>query len=162
MKARMQILVVRRLLRHPRERVFSALIDPAKMAQWFFGMKNGRAKVTSDPRPGGRYVIEMTDGKQECNPHGTYLEITPPRRLVFTWSVEGRVTETKVTIELLARGTGTELVLKHELPVDRAKEHRQGWIHCIDHLAAVLGRRAPGGPTRTPNPVKESTAMAKL
>jgi len=161
MNGRRQILVIRRLIKHSRERVFSALTDPAKMAQWYFGMKTGSAKVTSELRPGGSYMIQMSDGEHRCDPHGTYLEIIPPRRLVFTWSLKGRVAESRVTIELFARGTATEFVLKHELPADRTREHRQGWIHCVDHLAAFLGR-ATGTRPRTLNPVKESIAMATL
>jgi uncharacterized protein YndB with AHSA1/START domain len=148
MKARARVLVVRRLIRHPRKRVFSALTDPAKMAQWFFGMKTGHAKVTLDLRPGGKYRIEMSDGVQTCDPHGTYLEITPPSRLVFTWSLEGREAESTVTIELEARGEATQLILKHELPPAKADEHRQGWLNCIDHLESFLERHAHGiGPT---------------
>jgi uncharacterized protein YndB with AHSA1/START domain len=36
--------------------VFAALTDPAKMADWFYGMETGQAKVTVDLRPGGQYV----------------------------------------------------------------------------------------------------------
>src|SRR5580692_5652143 len=100
-------LQIRRFSKHGRARIFSALTEPAKMAQWFFGMKDGRAKVTSDLRPGGKYLIEMSDDEKSCRPHGTYLEITPPERLVFTWSSEGFVDESKVTIELFERDAGT-------------------------------------------------------
>jgi len=162
MSARKHVLVIRRLIRHPRGRVFSALTDPEKMVQWFFGMKTGHAKVSNDLRPGGRYAIKMSDGKQECDPHGTYLEITPPSRLVFTWSLEGRAVESRVTIELLARGSATEFVLTHELPPDQTKEHRQGWTNCIDHLADFLDRHSPGKRPKPNNQMKKSIAKAKL
>jgi len=162
MSMKKHVLVIRRLIRHPRERVFSALTDPAKMAHWFFGMKTGRARVTSDLRPGGKYTIEMSDGLQKCDPHGTYLEICPPGRLVFTWSLAGRVAESKVTIELLERGKATEFVLKHELPPDRTEEHRQGWINCVDHLVEFLGGRAPEWAQTKHKRTKEPIAMAKL
>jgi uncharacterized protein YndB with AHSA1/START domain len=49
-------LVITRLLKHDRAQVFAALTDPAKMADWFYGMETGQAKVTVDLRPGGQYV----------------------------------------------------------------------------------------------------------
>ena len=131
-------LKIRRFSKHGRARIFSALTEPAKMAQWFFGMKGGRAKVTSDLRPGGKYIIEMADSEKSCSPRGIYLEITPPERLVFTWSSEGQVVESKVTVELFVRSGGTELVLTHELPRDAAEAHQQGWNNCLDHLEQFL------------------------
>ncbi len=132
-------LVIKRLLKRDRREVFSALTDPVKMAQWFYGMETGQAKVTMDLRPGGKYLIEMfNDEGQNHKPHGTYLEIVPPERLVFTWTAEGFVTDSKVTIELFERGEGTELVLTHELPEDMIEPHRQGWTNCLMHLEAFL------------------------
>ena len=139
-------LVVRRLLKHDREQVFSALTDPAKMAKWFYGMETGQAKVTTDLRPGGNFEIEMFNekGEQECKPHGIYLEIVPPERVVFTWTSEGSVNDTKVAIELFERDGGTELVLTHELSPDMIAPHRQGWTNCLIHLEALLSAGTKG------------------
>jgi uncharacterized protein YndB with AHSA1/START domain len=82
-------LVIRRLLKHDRAQVFSALTDPAKMAKWFYGMETGQATVTSDLRPGGNFEIEMFNEEEECKPHGIYLETVPPERVVFTWTSGG-------------------------------------------------------------------------
>jgi uncharacterized protein YndB with AHSA1/START domain len=134
-------LVVRRLLKADRERVFSALGSPAKMAEWFFGMENGQAKVVCDFRVGGQYRIEMSDREKKCVPSGQYLEIVPPEKLVFTWSVEGIVRNSKVTIELFKKGDWTELVLTHELPPEVLEGHQDGWKHCFDHLESLLARQ---------------------
>jgi uncharacterized protein YndB with AHSA1/START domain len=81
----------------------------------------------------------MSNGTGEkYQPHGTYLEIVPPEKLVFTWSSEGFVTDTKVTIELFERGGETELVLTHELPEGMIEPHRQGWTNCLSHLEVYL------------------------
>ena len=136
-------LQLTRFLAQDRARVFAALTDPAQMAQWFFGMETGGAKVTRDLRPGGRYRIAMSAPGKSCNPQGVYLEIRPPERLAFTWTSEACPAESGVTIELRARKGGTELVLTHELPTDAAEGHRIGWGHCLDHLEAFL-RTAPG------------------
>src|SRR5262245_53976208 len=104
MKASPHKLVIKRILSAPRERVFSALTDPAKMAKWFIGMETGQAKVTSDFRVGGKYSVEMSNTEEKCVPCGEYLEIVPPEKLSFTWSVDGKVKNSKVTIELFAKG----------------------------------------------------------
>ncbi|HWZ95095.1 MAG TPA: SRPBCC family protein [Opitutaceae bacterium] len=133
-------LQITRQLKHDRTRVFSALTDPAKMAQWFFGMKGGRAKVANDLRPGGTYVIEMSSDQKTATPKGTYLEIVPPERLVFTWLSCLDGSESKVTIELFEQGAGTKLVLTHELPEAQVTPHREGWTVCLDHLEIFLSR----------------------
>ncbi|HUL54301.1 MAG TPA: SRPBCC domain-containing protein [Opitutaceae bacterium] len=136
-------LKLTRLLPQSRAEIFAALTDPAQMAQWFFGMETGAAKVTRDLRPGGRYLIAMSDGAKTCNPQGVYLEIRPPERLAFTWISEACPRESRVTIDLIARPGGTELVLTHELPADAAEGHRVGWGHCLDHLEALLRSARP-------------------
>jgi len=141
MKKPIKKLVVKRLLKADRGRVFSALTDPAKMGQWFYGMETGQARVTSDFRVGGKYSIEMFNAEQQCVPSGEYLEIAPPERLVFTWSVDGLVKHSKVTIELFEKGPHTELVLTHELPADVIEPHRHGWVNCLDHLESLLARK---------------------
>src|SRR5258708_25893665 len=103
-------LVIKRVLKADRSRVFSALSDPAKMTKWFYGMDTGRARVTCDFRVGGKYRIEMANEEQRCVPTGHYLEIVPPEKLVFTCTVEGKVKDSKVTIELCEKGSHTESV----------------------------------------------------
>jgi uncharacterized protein YndB with AHSA1/START domain len=153
MSKRSHSLKIIRQLQHDRARVFSALTDPLKMARWFFGMKNGSARVTNDLRPGGSYTIEMMGDQQSATQRGTYLEIVPPERLVFTWLACKDGSESKVTIELFESGAGTKLVLTHELPEDQIATHRDGWAICFDHLERYLGGRPAGpAPNQPKNP----------
>jgi len=133
----------------PREAVFAALTEPYKMNQWFFGMPGGSAKVEQDFRVGGSYTVNMfaADGSEskcenareaEYAPHGEYLEIDPPNKLVFTWISEGFVDDSTVTVLLEEEEGGTKLVLRHELPAAVVEPHREGWVTCISHLEAWL------------------------
>lgn len=134
-----QTLVIRRTIAAPREQIFDCLTTPEKMVKWFYAMEGGQARASVDLRVGGKYVIEMFNEKGDKHePHGTYLEIIPPERLVFTWTTKGYATDSKVTIELFERSGGTELVLTHELPEDMIEPHRQGWMTCLGHLEALL------------------------
>jgi len=138
MSAPDHILKITRELKHDRARVFAALTDPVKMARWFFAYRGGRAEVTNDLRPGGRYEIRMIDGEGGCTPHGVYLEVAPPARLAFTWRMDRLAREAKVTIELFEHGAGTRLVLTHVLPAEEAGPHEVGWNLCLDHLEVYL------------------------
>ena len=136
-----------------REAVFAALTETEKMNQWFYGMPEGKAKVDQEFRVGGAYTVNMyaSDGSEsKCStddaceskhaPHGEYLEIDPPNKLVFTWISEGFVDSSTVTILLEEDGNGTKLILRHELPASVAEPHREGWTTCIGHLEVFLKR----------------------
>jgi uncharacterized protein YndB with AHSA1/START domain len=61
------------------ETVFQFFTDPAKMVQWM------GTDATLDPRPGGVCRINPT-GRAVMS--GEFLEVDPPRRLLFTWGWE--------------------------------------------------------------------------
>jgi uncharacterized protein YndB with AHSA1/START domain len=99
-----------------------------------------------DVRVGGRYTIEMRgpDGSVHTAA-GVFKEVLPGKKLVYTWtrmdgeSCSGGSTslgETLVTIDFLAKGTGTELVFVHDLFPDAASRdaHQGGWTSILDHL----------------------------
>ena len=73
---------------------------------------------------------------------GTYREVRPPEKLVYTWrwEAEPEYGETLVTVEFHDRGGSTEIVLTHELfPTEKARgEHERGWSGCCDKLAKIL------------------------
>jgi uncharacterized protein YndB with AHSA1/START domain len=74
---------------------------------------------------------------------GTYRELRPPERLVFTWTWEDQADfgETLVTVEIrqLGQSQFTEVVLRHELLADKWRaDHNKGWIACFDLLEKVL------------------------
>jgi len=124
------VLVVRRQMAVPRERVFAAWLDSDSLARWMCPMGVTRATVTVDPRVGGGFRIVMEGTAHGAVEHtGEYLAIEPPSLLSFTWI--SRHTDhrpTVVTIEFFERGSGTELVLTHRgLPPTEVEGHRQGW-----------------------------------
>jgi uncharacterized protein YndB with AHSA1/START domain len=71
---------------------------------------------------------------------GEYLVIDPPSRLSFTWVSAGTDhLPTVVSVELLERGTSTELILTHRrLPPTSVDAHRRGWTDIIRQLEATL------------------------
>lgn len=139
-------LQIRRTYAAPRERVFRAWTDPAELKQWWRVSDDQTTPVAEiDLRPGGVYRLGMKspDAEHAYVCAGTYREVTPPEKLVFTWSWEtpGMGTdETLVTVEFLDRGHSTELVLTHErFPNEESRnQHNHGWNGCLDHLEKCL------------------------
>ena len=81
-----------------------------------------------DLRAGGRYRLEGNDRRRPWRVGGPYLEVTPPSKLVYTWSWDndpalgdplGR--DTLVTVEFIERGSETEVVVTHERPQRSAR-----------------------------------------
>ena len=135
-------LTVRRTFAAARERVFRAWTDPAALRGWYCPLELSVAAAEVDLRVGGAYRIAMQP--PQGDPHvvvGTYREIAPPERLVFTWRWEGgAMEETLVTVEFHDLNGRTEVVLVHELfPAPETRDlHLEGWTSCLDHLATYL------------------------
>jgi len=135
------VLVVRRQMAVPRERVFQAWLDSESLAHWMRPAGTSHATVTVDPRVGGGFRIVMEGAPHGCVEHtGEYLAIEPPSRLSFTWiSKHTEQRPTVVTIEFHERGTGTELVLTHRgLPASQVEGHRRGWTDIVRLLDESL------------------------
>jgi uncharacterized protein YndB with AHSA1/START domain len=147
-------LEIRRLIKAPRERVFEAWADPEQLKRWFGPQENYIVpQVKVDLRTGGKYRIQMRNDDGEFHTAvGTYREIKPPERLVFTWAWEkngsepdfGEVepVEMLIVLEFHARGQDTELVLTQTqfASVESRDRHEQGWNGCLDRLEKLVNR----------------------
>lgn len=138
------VVVVRRFLPVPRERVFAAWLDSASLAQWMRPGQTTDAIVETDPRVGGKFRIVMRQEAEDIEHRGEYLAIEPPSLLSFTWiSVHTDLQPSVVTIEFFGRGTGTELVLTHRrLPPREVEAHRAGWSDVVRMLEEALAPSA--------------------
>jgi uncharacterized protein YndB with AHSA1/START domain len=97
--------IIRRLKASP-ARVYAAFIEPETILKWW-GPDTGPTLIAeTDVRLGGRFRVafQTTDGEQHEN-RGTYLEVVPDRKLVFTWEwVTLREPESRVTVLTARRG----------------------------------------------------------
>jgi len=126
--------------------VFAFLSEPDNMLRWT-GLT-----MDVDPRPGGVFCLNP-NFKEAVR--GEYLEVIPPRKIVFTWGWEdGSVGvppgSTIVEIELMAHGHGTLVRLTHRGLPDVGEVgpmHEAGWIQMLDRLKIVTEGGDPG-----PNP----------
>jgi len=82
---------------------------------------------------------------------GEFVEIDPPRRVVFTWGWEGNdaVPPGSSTVEVILTpdGEGTILRLVHrDLPEEQRAEHDGGWKHFLPRLATAAAGDQGSGP----------------
>jgi uncharacterized protein YndB with AHSA1/START domain len=118
-------LRIKRTFQAPREKVWAAWTERKVLEQWMCrDVPTHDPKYTGlDVRLGGRYAIEIKqpDGVIYRG-SGTFREVKPPEKLVFTWAwtrtpesaKEPTEAETLVTVQLFERGNATEMVFTHE------------------------------------------------
>ena len=116
------------------ETVWEFLVDSEKATRWM------GTSATLDARPGGVYLCHVIPGHTA---RGEFVEVDPPRRLVFTWGWDASETEpnpvtpgsTRIEIELVPDGDGTRLRFTHELATaESAQSHAHGWDHYLGRL----------------------------
>jgi uncharacterized protein YndB with AHSA1/START domain len=118
-------------------KVYDAWTRTELLARWYCPNPAWELKVQADVRVGGDWVVEM-------GPHvvrGTYLEVEPPRRLVFSWKWDGTDDPpSRVEVELAEVADGTRMLLSHTgfTGPDDAANHRMGWEPQLARLTAVL------------------------
>ncbi|HEV3235280.1 MAG TPA: SRPBCC domain-containing protein [Candidatus Dormibacteraeota bacterium] len=140
-----QVLEVTRRLSAPAAEVFRWWTEPELLRQWMSPVGTVEAEV--DLRVGGAFRIVMRGDGVEIDHVGEYIEVEPPRRLVFTWS--SRFTGSKpsvVTVELEPDGEdATQLRLVHSrLPASAVESHGSGWGAMLERLTRTLAAGSTG------------------
>lgn len=144
MSALREIVVERKLAASP-ERVFAAWTDARALAVWL-APGEITTEASCDPRVGGGFRLVMRGSENTYVQTGEYLEVDPPRRLVFTWTTD-RLPDatTRVSVTLRAVPEGTQLELRHERIPDAPvyEGYPNGWQSILDKLTRHLGESLP-------------------
>jgi uncharacterized protein YndB with AHSA1/START domain len=137
-------LELRRTIKAPVEKVYRAWTEPEQLSQWFGCDQISGARVTQELKVGGQYRIEANcaDGSPGFV-HGTFKEIIPNQKLVYSWTNGSRefpASDTLVSIEFIARGNETEIHLVHSnFALDKSVEgHTMGWQQSLEKLARFV------------------------
>src|SRR5215469_10301128 len=124
-------LTIRRNIKAPPAKIFSAWTNPQEIALWFGPPGTRDVRAEFDLREGGRFQLSfrLSDG-EENGVSGVYREIVPDEKLVFTWA--WRTTpERQSLVTILIRGDArsSTLTLIHEQFFDDATRdrHQKGW-----------------------------------
>lgn len=126
-------------LKHPPEKVWRALTEPALLAEWLlpvFGLELARGAAFTFKTQ----AFPGWDGTVNCR----FVEIEAHRKLSYTWGTPGM--DTVVTFTLTPTDTGTRMSLVQTgFKPDQKREHggaRQGWKMMGGKLADLLDRTA--------------------
>ncbi len=100
-------LATSRLLDAPRERVFGAFSEPARLARWWGPQGFTNTFHEFDLRPGGawRFVMHGPNGGDYAN-EGVFVEVSPPARLVVRHVSRPRF---ELTVALAEEGGKTRI-----------------------------------------------------
>jgi uncharacterized protein YndB with AHSA1/START domain len=113
--------------------VFPYFVDPALMIQWIGEWADLR------PEPGGIFALDIS----KTPVRGEYVEVEPPRRVVFTWGVAGKdsLPPGSTTVEVVLTADGPDTVVElfhHDLPAEEFDSHLEGWRTMLDRLVVRL------------------------
>ena len=125
-------------LRHPPEKVWRALTDPALLAEWLL------PTIDLKLAPGAAFMFKTQpypgwDGTVHCQ----FVEIEPQRKLSYTWVVANMI-DTVVTFTLTPTTSGTRLSLVQSGFREDQKQNfggaRYGWKMMGGKLIDLLER----------------------
>jgi uncharacterized protein YndB with AHSA1/START domain len=147
---------ITRIIDAPPAIVFEAWTDPEHMAQWWgpAGFTNPVCEL--DVRPGGAIFILMRapDGAEHPMT-GTFHEIVPPERLVFTACAvdhQGkRLLEAHTTVTFVEQGGMTRLTVEAravglvDLAARMLEGMEAGWTQSLERLAQLAATRSWNG-----------------
>jgi uncharacterized protein (TIGR03086 family) len=122
------------------DETFALITEPDRLRRW----QTITARV--DLRAGGDYRWTIIPGHSA---RGTFTEVEPGRRVVFTWGWEGDADlppgASTVTITLEPSADGTIVRLVHDgLTDEQAASHAEGWTHYLGRLVEA-GTRGDAG-----------------
>jgi uncharacterized protein YndB with AHSA1/START domain len=139
-------------IRAPREVVFDAWLSAESRRKWWeTGRPEGLHHCMIDPRIGGVYCMKQIgspdrpegfDPDYEWIMEGQFVEITRPRRIVFTWNVNHIPPERDglVTLDFDEIPGGTRVTLLHEnLPTQKIRDDTEsGWKQMLAGVQKFL------------------------
>lgn len=132
---------VRILLAASLERIWAALTVADELAAWYWP-PSLKPKVFSEPVVGGRFSVGSTASGIGFS--GKYVTLHPPHRMEQTWRWDGDDRASRVRIDLVSHGEGTELHVTHDqVDAATAEAYQQGWESCLSRLITHLSSGLP-------------------
>jgi uncharacterized protein YndB with AHSA1/START domain len=128
----------------PADAIFRCFTDRERVVRWL------AVAATLDPRPGGVFRVSCPNELHAIE--GEYVELSPPRRLVFTWGWKSMYGEavapasSTVEVELASEDGATVVRVRHRgLPAEVRSFHEMAWAHYLPRLATAAAGGDPGG-----------------
>ena len=141
-------ITVSHVIEAPPERIYEAFLDPDQLAEWLPPTGFSAEVHHLEPEVGGTFRITFTAETVDFEPrehsfHGTYQELVPGERIVYTEEFEmddpAMAGETTVTVTLAAVEDGTEVTV-HQMGIPEAippEDANAGWTDSLANLAGL-------------------------
>lgn len=127
------VITVTTLVNAPVDRVWQCWTSPEHVVRWNHASDDWHTpSATNDLRPGGRFVyrMEARDGSFGFDFSGTFQEVIPVSRLVFTLDDDRRV-----EIQFQSEGTKTKVIESFEAETQNSPElQEQGWGMILENF----------------------------
>ncbi|SOC06455.1 uncharacterized protein YndB with AHSA1/START domain [Ureibacillus xyleni] len=108
------------------EKVFDAWINPEMMRKWLFTLEGTNKVAQNTPQVGGTWEIVDHRGGKDYRAIGEYLEMDPPKKLVFTFKMpelSGNDLADTITVELKKLQQTSEMTFTQVIHV----MHEENW-----------------------------------
>lgn len=150
-----QELVVSRLFKAPRELVWKAWTDPKHAIHWWGPPFCPATEMHMDLRVGGkwRHYLKSGEDGSVLPQHGEFMEVTPPERLVFTFTWDNNQYLEFPSVPMLVELTfeekdgGTLLTLRQTgfHSIGDRDGHGQGWTGTFDRFEIYAAQMSASG-----------------
>jgi uncharacterized protein YndB with AHSA1/START domain len=131
----------------PPQRVYDAILEPDTITRFMFGpllREEEILHIRNDPRVGGAFSYKVRRGELDIDHVGQFLELSPPKRIAFTWTIAGESDggdPSVVMIDITPTADGCSVCLMHEMPpewADFIHRSRGAWEKMLGILAGLL------------------------
>ena len=132
---------LKRFVNAPVGDVWRYWTNPEHLLQWFGPAGFQILDVTTDLTVNGKWTTRMqsSDGSIHLT-HGVYLEIKEESRLTMSQQWDGSNHSSEITVSLIAKGSGTEVVFEHRFleSVPSRESHAEGWNEALDSFERYI------------------------
>lgn len=144
-------VVVRRRIGKPAGCAYGLWVTPDSKRLWWGVTEGGElVECVTEAWVGGRvaYAMRPRDSEGPIDRiEGRMVEVSPNRRLVFTWAWTGNdapAMATTVDVTFIDEGSSCEVVVRHSGQPDAriADVHRRGWTNKLADLEIVAAARS--------------------
>ncbi|MCF2489354.1 SRPBCC domain-containing protein [Dyadobacter sp. CY347] len=142
------------------EELFKAWTEAEHLKQWWHPMGASLVDVKNELKEGGAVEYHVGDSGLEIT--GTYSEVVPNEKLVYSWvwnmSDEGSESGYTLNVTFSAEGDGSKLKVVQEgfSGPEFLKPHEDGWEKGLDDLESYLTSGTGNTPSGTQNPGTEN------
>jgi uncharacterized protein YndB with AHSA1/START domain len=133
-------LTVKRTIPAAPAQVYAVWLDPTSPGSPWFGTARAIVNAVVD----GLFYHSVDHAGRSWAHYGRFVELEPGKRIQHTWMSEAtRGLESVVTVTLEARGSDTEVTLRHtNVPDDElGRTHAEGWGYILGAIAERFGKR---------------------